>query len=453
MSSKQPPIPDPDAAKDAANRRNFIKGSGLLLAGGAIVGPQLDISKRAHVGGTLEIKVGLIGCGDRGTAIALEALRAVPGACRLTAMADVFSDQLQRAYRTIKGSIPETDIGSEARFVGLEAYRALLNTDIDLVLLATPPGFRPLHFESAVNAGKHVFMEKPVATDSPGVRRVLASSVLASQKGLAVSVGLQRRYDPRYRECIARLQDGVLGEPIFARAYWNGAGVGVHPRSPVYSELEYQLRNWYYFNWLSGDHITEQHIHNLDVINWALKAHPIEAQGQGGREVRRGQDTGEIFDHHMVEYVYPGGVRLLSQCRHIPGCRNQVGEYVHGTKGWCDISAARIYDHTGGLMWCSSNHNATSRSSGRQQSELIQGLLTGSHPNETEYAAHSTLTAIMGRMATYSGKLVRWKDALNANMSLADVDSLQSLRDLAPTTPDELGNYPVPVPGKTSVTS
>lgn len=443
--------PQPGSAK-SNSRRNFFKDSGLLLAGGAFVGGSLGIARAAHAYGSDTIKLGLVGCGGRGTGAAIQALSTAGGGVQLTAMADLFASNLQTAYRSIKGKHPDkVELSSDSRFVGLRAFEQVLAADVDLVILATPPGFRPLHFEQAVRAGKHVFMEKPVAVDAPGVRRVLAAGHEAQRKGLAVQVGLQRHHERRYRQCIERLQDGAIGEPIFARAYWNGAGIWTRPRRPTQTELEYQLHNWYYFNWLSGDHITEQHVHNLDVINWALQSHPIEAQGQGGREVRRGENTGQIFDHHMVEFTYPGGTRLLSQCRHIAGCVTSVGEHLHGTRGYCEISAARIFDLRGNLVWESDAKESSGKGMQQEHDDLIAALRSGDRPNETEYAALSTMTAIMGRMATYSGKLIRWDKAFNSNLALADVDSLRDFNDPPPLQPDGSGNYEVAVPGKTVV--
>ena len=449
---------DPKSSADAsASRRNFLKGSGMLLAGGTVAGSRLSVARAAHAYGSDVIKIGLVGCGGRGTKASIEAMNSTGGEVRLGAMADVFEDRMQLSYRGIKGQHGDKfDVTDETRFVGLDAYKKVLESDIDLVILATPPGFRPLHFEAAVKAGKHVFMEKPVATDAPGVRRVLAANEIAKQKGLAVQVGLQRRHEFRYKETVARLHDGAIGEPILARAYWNGDGVWTRPRTPDMSELEYQLRNWYYFNWLCGDHIDEQHIHNLDVINWVMQGHPVEAQGQGGREVRTGPDTGQIFDHHMVEFTYGGGMnsgsmRMLSQCRHIKRCWTAVSEHVHGTKGYCDVSAGRIYDLRGNLVWQTEAQETKGKGHQQEHYDLFAALRNGETPNEAEYGAHSTMTAIMGRMATYGGKIVKWDDAINSDIALADFDSLQSVDDKAPVQPDENGNYPVPVPGQTEV--
>ncbi|TWU47112.1 Inositol 2-dehydrogenase [Rubripirellula reticaptiva] len=430
------------------SRRNFIKGSGMMLAGGAIVGGNLAVARAAHAYGSDTIKIGLVGCGARGTGAAIQALNTAGGGTRLVAMADVFESSIQTAYRTINSKHPDKVDVDATRFVGFDAYQQLLKTDCDFVILATPPGFRPLHFEAAVDAGKHVFMEKPVATDAPGVRRILAANEKAKQKGLGVQVGLQRHHEFRYRECIGKLQDGAIGDLMFGRAYWNGGGVWVRPRTPEQTELEYQVRNWYYFNWICGDHINEQHVHNLDVINWLLGEYPIEAQGQGGREVRKGTDHGQIFDHHMVEFTYPSGFKLLSQCRHIQGCWNNVSEHVHGSRGTCDISDALIRDRQGNKIW-QSDAKETKGGKGWQQEhhDFFASLRRGETPNEADYGALSTMTAIMGRMATYSGKVVKWDEAINCKQSLANVDAMYSFDDTAPVQLDANGQYPVAVPG------
>ena len=434
-----------------ANRRKFIAGSSAMIAGGPVVAAQSVVAAAAHAFGSDQIKIGLVGCGSRGTAATIQALQAAGDSARLVAVADVFPNNIQSALRSIKSKHPDKVDVDRARFVGLEGYQGVMTSEADVVFLVTPPGFRPLHFEAAVAAGKHVFMEKPVATDATGVRQILATNKIAKHKGLTVEVGLQRRHEDRYRQCIERLQQGIIGDFVFARAYWNGTGVRVNKRRPKQTELEYQLRNWYYFNWLSGDQITEQHVHNLDVINWLVGETPIEAQGQGGREVRRGDDFGQIFDHHMVEYTYPSGLRLLSQCRHIEGCANDIGEHVHATQGSCDISKARIASSDGKLIWQSKTTEATGKGWQQQQDNLFASLRAGEVNNNADEAAESTMTAIMGRMATYTGKVVKWQHAINSGQTLAKTEDLKSLADIAPVRRDSSGQYPVPIPGKTNV--
>jgi len=436
------------------SRRDFIRRSSLLFAGGA-VGGGLSVARAAHVCGSDEIKIGLIGCGGRGTGAAVHALNTVEkeeikpnGPVKLVAMADAFADRIQSGYRSIRSKHRDlVDVPAERRFAGLDGYKNVLECDLDLVILATPPGFRPLHFEAAVRAGKHVFMEKPCATDAPGVRRLLAANEGAKSKNLMVAVGLQRHHERKYQETIARLQDGAIGDIICTRVYWNGGGVWVRPRQESQTELEYQMRNWYYFNWLCGDHIVEQHIHNLDVGNWLMDGHPVECNGMGGRQVRTGKEHGEIYDHHFCEYTYANGTKMFSQCRHIRGCWNNVSEHAHGTKGSADISGSKLYGPSGELAWRSAGGGG-----GHQEEhyDLFAALRRGEIYNEGDYGATSTMTAILGRLATYSGKVLKWDDAIQSNIALADFDSLHSFKDEAPLEPDDEGYYPIAAPGQTN---
>ncbi len=417
-----------------------------MLAGGAIAGSNLSVARGAHAFGSDTIKIGLIGCGWRGTGAAMQML-STDGDTQLVALADVFQSNLQTAYRTIKSRHPKNLLADHRRFVGLDAYQRVMESDADLVILATPPGFRPEQFEAAVEAGKHVFMEKPVATDAPGVRRVLAANAIAKQKKLAVQVGLQRRHEIRYRECIDQLQSGMIGNLLFARVYWNGGEAWRQSRKAEQSELEYQVRNWHHFNWLGGDQIVEQHIHNLDVINWLMQSHPVEAQGQGGRAERDATACGHVFDQHMIEFTYAGGFKLLSQCRHRKGCWNSISEHVHGSNGTATISEAVIRDACGTKKWQSELQEIRGKGWQQEQHDLIVSLRAGQVPNEGDYGAYSTMTAIMGRMASYSGKRVKWNDAFQSEVRLADTSVIQSLADLPPVQRDEAGVYPLPVPG------
>jgi len=359
------------------------------------------------------------------------------------AVADPFQFRIDAALKEIKGKHGDKVNVSDRTFVGVDAFKRLIESDIDMVILTSPPGFRPLHFETAIKADKHVFMEKPVATDAPGVRRVLAANKLAKEKKLVVAVGLQRRHESGYQATIAKLKEGAIGDIILARCYWNGDGVWTRERKPDQTELEYQMNNWYYFNWLSGDHICEQHIHNLDVINWLMDGPPETAQGQGGRQVRTGPDSGQIFDHHMIEYTYKNGVKLLSQCRHIPGCWASVSEYAHGSLGWCDIGAGKIYDRNDKLIWTAPKNEL---GHAKEHVDLFADIRKGLIPNEGDNGAYSTMTSIMGRMATYSGKMVKWDQCLNSKISLANTDAMSSFADEAPLQPED-GKYWVPTPG------
>ncbi|MEY3153363.1 MAG: hypothetical protein RLZZ333_1960, partial [Bacteroidota bacterium] len=294
------------------SRREFVKHGGLISTG--IIAAPMMSNANYFSGANDVIKIALIGCGGRGTGAALQALQSKQHV-KLVARADAFKDRLDSCYKNItaedlsdagtKGSVKDlVDVPEERKFVGFDAYLKAIPL-ADVVILATPPGFRPIHFEEAVNQGKHIFMEKPVATDPEGVKKVLAAAAVAKSKKLNVVVGLQRHYQNSYRELYKRKD--LIGDITSAQAWWNNDGVWVNARKPAQTEMEYQMRNWYYFNWLCGDHITEQHIHNIDVVNWFKGAYPVKAQGFGGREVRKGKDHGEIFDHHFVEFHYADG--------------------------------------------------------------------------------------------------------------------------------------------------
>ncbi len=435
-----------------STRRSFLQtGSKLAVAGaavGAIAAPKLSLARSAHAYGSDTIKIGLVGCGGRGTGASIQAMNTTSGNVELVAMADAFGDRLGSSLKTCTNNhADKVRVPEDRQFTGFDGYKQVLDSDIDMVILATPPGFRPLHFEAAVNAGKNVFMEKPVGVDAPGIRRVLAAGELAKQKGLLVQVGLQRRHERAYRETIAELQNGIIGDLICTRVYWNGGGVWTRPRQEDQTELEYQMRNWYYFNWICGDHIVEQHIHNLDVGNWLMNDFPEKANGMGGRLVRTGKDTGQIFDHHAVEFTYANGHKMISQCRHMKECWNSVSEWVHGSKGWADISGGRIYDADGKEIFKCKEGPGQRGGHQQEHHDLFADLRNGVIPNEAEYGAKSTMTSILGRLATYTGKELMWDDAINSDVKLADVDSFRSMQDEAPVKPNANGDYPVPVPG------
>ncbi|MGV3771255.1 MAG: Gfo/Idh/MocA family protein, partial [Verrucomicrobiales bacterium] len=315
----------------------------------------------------------------------------------------------------------------------------------DIAILATPPGFRPIHFEEAIKQGKHVFMEKPVAVDGVGVQRVIQAAEEAKKKNLKVGVGLQRHHQAGYIETIKRLHDGAIGDIVAARCYWNDRGVWVRPRQPQQTEMEYQMRNWYYFVWLSGDHICEQHIHNLDVINWAKNAYPVRCHGLGGRQVRTGKEFGEIFDHHAVEFEYEDGSRCFSQCQHAPGTWTAVSEHVIGTKGKSDINNYMI---TGANAW---RYRSSEQVNPYQQEhdDLFDAIRNDKPFNEAFNGAMSSLTAIMGRMATYSGKLIEAAQVLKSEKAMLPASFDWNAQP--PTLPDKNGFYPVAIPGTTIV--
>src|SRR5213596_699292 len=383
-------------------RRSFLKSASGGLAGATLLGalPVERFALGASPGDT--IKIALIGCGGRGSGAADQAMVAGGDGVKIVAMADAFKERLEGAHRElVRKHKDKIDVKDEHRFVGLDAYKDAI-AQADMVILATPPGFRPIHFEEAVKQGKNIFMEKPVATDAPGVRRVLAAAEEAKKKNLKVGVGLQRHHQLGYIETLNRLWDGAIGDVVSMRCYWNGTTPWVHPRAELekqydrkLTEMEYQMRNWYYFVWICGDHIVEQHIHNLDVINWVKNGHPIRAHGMGGVEVRKGPDYGEMFDHHAVEFEYADGSRCFSQCRHINGCWDNVSEHAVGTKGSVDISGHTI---RGENAW-------RFRGSGKnpyqqEHDDLFEAIRNNKTYSEVESGAHSTMTAIFGRMAT-----------------------------------------------------
>ena len=420
------------------NRRHFITTTGAAVGA-------LAINRFAYAAGSDELKIALIGCGGRGTGAAGQALN-VPGN-KLIAMGDAFGNRLEGALKALKEEHGEkVDVPADRQFIGFDAYKQAIAL-ADVVILATPPGFRPIHFEEAVRQGKHVFMEKPVATDAGGVRRVLAAAEEAKKKNLKVGVGLQRHHQDGYIETIKRLHDGAIGDIHTLRVYWNDAGVWVNPRKPEQTEMEYQMRNWYYFAWLGGDHIVEQHIHNLDVANWVKKGYPVKARGMGGRQVRTAKEYGEIFDHHAVEFFYADGSVAFSQCRHIRGCWSSVSEHAVGTKGSVDIGGHSIKGSDGSAWRYKGGKDVDPYQ--QEHIDLFAAIRSNTEYSEAVNGAKSTMTAILGRMATYSGVEIAWDDALNSKINL--MPDSYSWDTKPKTLPDPDGFYKVAIPGTTKV--
>lgn len=438
---------------DSANsRRDFVKKSALLT--GAMVLPSMQMNAMVNMSNGKKLKIALIGCGGRGTGAASQALRADDNV-ELVAMADAFEDRLKGCLAHLNKAFKEEakkkiNVKEKHQFVGFDAAKKAMDL-ADVVILTTPPGFRPQHFEYAVQTGKHVFMEKPVATDVPGIRRVLAAARVAKEKKLNVVVGLQRHYQNNYLEIQRRIEAGEVGKIMSGQVYWNSGGVWVRERQPGQTEMEYQMRNWYYFNWLCGDHILEQHIHNIDIANWFIGETPVKAQGMGGRQVRNGKDHGEIFDHHFVEFTYPSGAVISSQCRHIKGTWSKVGENFQGTKGTVEMKDAgtayiKNLDGTHAFKYRGKNDPNPYQV---EHNKLFASIRNGGVIANAEYGAHSTMTAIMGRMATYSGKVITWDEAMKSDLVLVP-DNLD-WNSNPPVMPDANGNYEIPVPGKSVV--
>ncbi len=393
------------ARTNKLSRRDFLGKTAAATA-------TLVVPKNVFASGSDLVRIGLIGCGGRGTGAALDAASANPSAV-VWAMGDVFADHLESSRGALRDALGQRFRATENRsFSGFDAYQKVLAADVDVVILTTPPGFRPMHLRAAVEAGKHVFMEKPVAVDAPGVRSVIESSGLAASKKLCIVAGTQRRHDVAYKEAMLRIHEGAIGDIVACYAYWNQGGLWMHARKDGWSDVEWQLRNWLYFSWLSGDHIVEQHIHNLDVCNWAMGAHPAKATSLAGRQVRTQPAYGHIFDHFATEYEYPNGVKLLSMCRQIDGTASRVSEHLVGTKGTSNantsIKSAKPWRFDGDRP----NPYV------EEHKHLHEAIRSGRTVNEGRQVAESTMTAIMGRMSAYTGQEVTWEAVMKSEESL-----------------------------------
>ena len=395
------------------DRRTMVKAT-AAAAGLAVIPAALG--RAADVAGTETIKVGLVGCGGRGTGAAFNALDASPNA-QLVAMADVFPDRLKGSRNNLVKRGNQCLVTDEDCYVGFDAYKQLMaRDDVDVVILATPPHFRPPHFAEAIRQGKHVFMEKPVAVDPAGIRLVMSAADEADSKSLSVVAGTQRRHEKCYLDVMERIRNGEIGETVAAKCYWNMGGLWNREPQNDWSDMEWQLRNWLYFTWLSGDHIVEQHVHNLDATNWAMGNHPIKCTGMGGRQARIDPNYGHIYDHFAIDYEYPGGLHAMSMCRQGDGCSSRVEEVIQGTKGRAVTSSGRAR-FEGGPEWTFSGDNPNPYVV--EHKDLHASILGQTNRlNEGHRIAESTLTAIMGRMAAYSGKDITWEQALNAELDM-----------------------------------
>ena len=408
----------------------------LLVSGtaAAVIGATPVLGRRGESKEVL--KVGLVGCGGRGTGAAAQALRADPNT-KLVALADAFPDALQNSLRALSGQADiadRVDVTPENQFVGFDAYKGVID-NCDVVLLATSPHFRPLHVEAAVNAGKHLFVEKPVATDGPGLRRIWAACDKAKKQGTVLVSGLCYRYEFKKQETVKRIHDGAIGEITAMQTSYNTGGLWHKGRKPEWSDMEYQMRNWLYFGWLSGDHIAEQHIHSLDKIAWTKGAYPTKCVASGGRIQRTDEKYGNIYDHFNTTYEWEDGVRAFSSCRQISGAASDVSDWIYGTKGKANIQAARIwaaddwrYRGEGPDDMYQNEHN-----------RMFEAIRAGEVIHNGDYMCESTLMAIMGRMAAYTGANVTREAALNSEL------------DLSPAAYDwtELEMRPVSIPGVT----
>lgn len=420
-------------SNSTVSRRTFLKTSAAVSAS-TLLG-----AEKLFAAGTEKIPLALIGCGGRGRDAVLDCLAADP-ATELTAMADLFEDRLKDTLDKLKEKHPERiRVTPQTMFVGFDAYqKALAVPGILLMINAAPPHFRPIHLKAAVEAGIHSFIEKPAGVDPAGIRSVLQTAELARQKGLAIAAGTQRRHQWIYQDMIKRLQDGQIGSIRAAYAYWVGGDMlgywNWYQRGQM-DDIQFQCRNWPWFTWLCGDHIVEQHVHNLDVVNWALNAHPVQAMAIGGRQVRT---LGNIYDHFTVDFEYPGGIRVTSMCRQINGGADRIGESFTGADGiavidgqTAKIDGSRPYQYEGRL-----NNPYV-----QEHIDLIQSIRNGSVLNEGKAVAESTMTGILGRICAYTGRAIRWDWLMNASK----LDYTLPKYEFGPRPAE-----PVAVPGQTN---
>jgi myo-inositol 2-dehydrogenase / D-chiro-inositol 1-dehydrogenase len=413
------------AGAEGVTRREFIRNATAATVA-ASVASTIGLSG-AYAAGSDEIRVGLVGCGGRGTGAAGNVLKAAPGV-RIVAMADAFQDRLDTSRKALADEHPDiATVADDHCFVGLDAYQKLLQTDVNYVILATPPGFRHIQIEAAIKAGKNIFAEKPVAVDPAGVRHCFALADEIGRRGISMVAGTQYRHFEPYIESMKRIHGGSIGKVLAARAYYNTGELWIHERQPEWTELENQIRNWLYYTWLSGDHIVEQFIHNIDAINWALGGHPVRAIATGGRQVRTAPEYGQIYDHFAVSYEYPDAVFCAAMCRQQNGTDKKVANEFTGTTG--EAFVLPTYYITGANPW--KYEGDPNDMYVQEHTDLIASIRSGQPLNELKQVAESSLTAIMGRMSAYTGKTVEWDEALNSPESLM---------------PDELKWGPMPTP-------
>lgn len=418
--------------KSSSDRRDFLKTAG----GAAVLGM---VVPAVHASGSDVLRIGLIGCGGRGTGAAADALQADPN-LQLVAMGDAFADQLSKSRDQLKRAGGSKFAVSDDRcFVGFDAYKQVIDSGIDVALLCTPPHFRPIHLRYAIERNKHVFCEKPVAVDAPGVRSVVESCAKAKSQGLAVVSGLCWRYHPGMQATVAKIHEGAIGNIVALQCNYNTGLLWHKERQPSWSDMEWQLRNWLYFTWLSGDHNVEQHVHSLDKMAWVMgDEYPIRCFGLGGRQSRTQPEYGHIFDHHAVCYEYASGLRCFAYCRQQANTANEVEDHVFGTKGTAHLIGHRIEGETKWKFRASRGQKVNMYQA--EHDALFASIRAGSPINNGDYMSKSTLMGIMGRMATYTGQAITWEMAMN------------SKEDLTPSSGYVFGSLPLPpvaVPGVT----
>ena len=440
-------------------RRDFLKTSSRALAGAALVAP-LATPRPGYTAEDNTIRIALVGCGGRGTGAAANAL-STKGPAKLIALADVFPERVENSCKILTERFSgRVDVPAERRFVGFDAFKKAIGVlgKGDVVLLATPAGFRPIHLQYAVQKGVNVFMEKSFAVDGPGIRSVLRSGEVAAQQNLKVASGLMWRHDPPREEVVRRLHEGAIGDIILLRTYRMHGPVGFNPRQPGESELAHQIRNYSCFNWLNASFFVDWLIHNIDVCCWAKNAWPVSVQGQGARVART--DPDQMLDQYSVEYTFPDGTKLFAQGRHVAGCWDIFSDFAQGAKGSAvlmeNLSAAKSRIYKGhsqtleNLVW---RYQGAAVDPYQREHDLLFDAFRNDTPyNETERASKACLVSIMGRMAAESGLVINYDEALASNLELAPaLEKINSLDAPAPAVPDATGKYPVPVPGRTKV--
>ncbi len=450
----QDPTDKPETDNPETSRRNFLKSSGGAVAAAAMVGA---LPARAYAAEDNTINIALVGCGGRGTGAASQAL-STQGPTKLVAMADVFDNRLQGSLnRLAKSHTDKVDVPEDRQFLGMDAYRKAIDClgDNDVVLLTTPPTFRPMHLEYAVEKGRNVFMEKSFAVDGPGVRRVLKAGELATKKNLKIAGGLMSRHYKPLEDCVEQIHNGAIGDVITCWAYREHGPVGFKSKAPGMNEMSHQINNYSSFTWINSGFILDWLIHNLDVCCWVKDAFPVSAQGQGGRQVRTQKD--QLFDHYAVDYNFPDGTKLFGQGRHMAGCWPFFGDIIHGTTGSAILgegqSKPRLYkgfnQTADKLLWqyegpgC--NHYQV------EHNLLFEAIRQDKPYNETERCAYAAMTGILGRMAAESGKKVTWEEALASEVELAPGMADWTMESDPPVLPDAEGNYPIAMPGITKV--
>lgn len=422
-------------------RRNFIKKSTTAALGGALLNA-IPYNSYAYSSSNQIIKIGLVGCGGRGTGALFEALNASPNV-RVVAIADAFEDRTNSVLVTLKQHFNEQcDVTTKTMFVGFDAFEKVIELS-DAVILATPPPFRPKHFETSIKAGKHVFMEKPVAVDVPGFNKVMEIGKLADEKKLNVVVGLQFRYDIGNKELVSRINNGEIGDIKSISTYYNVGAPRVLPREPLQTEMQYQVRNWRYFTWLWGGQLAGQAIHQIDMMNWIMDDFPVKALGNGGRLVYEGPNNGDAYDHFFIEYEYKNGVKMHSQSRNMDHCTDKMGWVVKGSKGVAN-DRNQFLDFNGESLWRYRDRDDLSATQ-IEQNVFIESILKGNHINNTEYGAKSTLTTIMGRMAAETGREITMTELLESKESIVPDDMSWNSKSIK--FPDKNGNYLIAKPG------